>query len=276
MKQHLDLMKQVLLEGEKRTDRTGTGTLSIFGAQTRYDLREGFPLVTTREIDFEVVVKELFWFLRGETNIRTLGAKIWDAWAEPNGGLGPIYGAQWRRCPKSTDSEHVDQIAELVKGIQNDPYSRRHIVSAWNPGDLHLMKLAPCHAMFQVYVSRSGYMDLQLYQRSADLPVGVPFNIASYSLLLELLARSLGYRARYFIHTFGDAHIYLNQIDGVLEQIRREPRPLPKLDLWWYPECSGSGTPNKWFHPEYWTIGNVDVHVKDYSPHLKIKFPVAV
>lgn len=265
MKQYIDLLKQVLLEGESRTDRTGTGTLSLFGTQTRYDLREGFPLITTRSINFDVVVKELFWFLRGETNINTLDCKIWNEWADQDGNLGPIYGHQWRHG-------EVDQIAKLVQGLEYDPFSRRHIVSAWNVGDVDKMKLPPCHTMFQVYVNKSGEMDLQLYQRSADLAIGVPFNIASYSLLLTLLARALDKKPRYFIHTIGDAHIYKNHVEGVVEQIRRGPRPLPQITT----RPLYKITVDNFCVPSFWTRDNVQVEIWDYKPWPEIKYPVAV
>ena len=272
MKQYLDLLKQVLFEGEERSDRTGVGTLSVFGTQTRYDLREGFPLITTREIDMSVVVKELFWFLRGETNTKTLGAKIWDEWADKDGELGPIYGQQWREWREAGNLGGIDQISRLVDGLINDPYSRRHIVSAWNVSDLDAMKLQPCHVMFQVYVSREG-MDLHLYQRSADLAIGVPFNIASYSLLLHMLARATGNRARYLIHSIGDAHIYKNHVQGVIEQLMREPRPLPSVNVVLYDQI---WTSRVFKDPAVWTPEKVDVRLTGYKPHPKIKFPIAV
>jgi thymidylate synthase len=234
MRPYLDLLRQVLTEGERRTDRTGTGTLSIFGAQTRYDLRDGFPIVTTKKVLFPAVVRELLWFLRGSTNIHddlTQHTPIWDAWADPEGNLGPIYGHQWRRWGADGDGiPGIDQLTDALDLIRRDPTSRRIIVSAWNVADLPKMKLPPCHAFFQLYVS-GDWLDLQLYQRSADLALGVPFNIASYALLLAMIAQDTGKRPRYFIHTLGDAHIYANHVDGVTRQLEREPLPLPRLVL---------------------------------------------
>ncbi|KAB2882282.1 MAG: thymidylate synthase, partial [Kofleriaceae bacterium] len=212
MRPYLDLLRMVLKDGERRTDRTGTGTLSIFGAQSRYDLREGFPLVTTKKVLFPAVVRELLWFLRGSTNIHDdlhAHTPIWDAWADEQGELGPIYGHQWRNW----GGLGIDQITDAIETIERDPTSRRIIVSAWNVGDLPRMRLPPCHAFFQFYVA-GDWLDVQLYQRSADLALGVPFNIASYALLLEMVAKETGKRARYFVHTFGDAHIYLNHVEG--------------------------------------------------------------
>src|SRR5687767_3287746 len=210
MRPYLDLLRMVLKDGERRTDRTGTGTLSVFGAQTRYDLREGFPLVTTKKVLFPAVVRELLWFLRGSTNINDdlrQHTPIWDAWADENGELGPIYGYQWRNW----GGMGIDQITDAIETIKRDPTSRRIIVSAWNVGDLPRMKLPPCHAFFQFYCA-GDFLDVQLYQRSADLALGVPFNIASYALLLEMVAKETKKRARYFVHTLGDAHIYLNHV----------------------------------------------------------------
>ena len=213
MRPYLDLLRTVLKDGERRTDRTGTGTISLFGAQTRYDLREGFPLVTTKKVLFPAVVRELLWFLRGSTNINDdlhAHTPIWDAWADENGELGPIYGYQWRNW----GGTGIDQITDAIETIKRDPTSRRIIVSAWNVADLPRMKLPPCHAFFQFYVA-GDFLDVQLYQRSADLALGVPFNIASYALLLEMVAKETHKKARHLVHTLGDAHIYLNHVEGV-------------------------------------------------------------
>jgi len=268
MQTYLQLLEKVLNEGERRTDRTGTGTLSLFGAQCRFDLREGFPLVTTKKVIFESVKKELLWFLRGETNTSTLGCGIWDAWAAPDGELGPIYGKQWRSWTAAGpggDVRTIDQLAQAVDTIRRDPTSRRIIVSAWNVGDLPQMALAPCHALFQFYVAPSeGRLDLQLYQRSADLAVGVPFNIASYALLLQLVAAATDLVPGVFVHTFGDAHIYLNHVDGVKTQLARPPLALPRVVLKKRPEL----TPLNLEHD--------DIELVGYEHHPFIKFPIAV
>jgi thymidylate synthase len=266
MKAYLDQLKQVLEHGERRADRTGTGTLSLFGTQARYDLREGFPLVTTKKVIFESVKKELLWFLRGETNIRTLGCGIWDPWANPEGELGPVYGHQWRRWGESPDQPGLDQIARVVDQIKRDPSSRRLIVSAWNAAEIDQMALAPCHTMFQFYTSGSR-LDLQLYQRSADLAVGVPFNIASYALLLIFVAASCGLTPGHFVHTIGDAHIYLNHLDGVREQLTRTPYPLPTVRLLKVPDLSS---------PAHMTLTPEDIVLDNYQHHPFIKFAVAV
>ncbi|MCC6624122.1 MAG: thymidylate synthase [Deltaproteobacteria bacterium] len=266
MRTYLDLLRRVLDEGERRTDRTGTGTLSIFGAQCRYDLQQGFPLVTTKKVIFDSVKKELLWFLRGETNTATLGSGIWDAWADAQGELGPIYGHQWRSWTAAGPDGQprtIDQIAQAVDTIRRDPTSRRIIVSAWNVGDLDRMALAPCHTLFQFYV-RGRHLDLQLYQRSADLAVGVPFNIASYALLVHLVAAATELLPGHFVHTFGDAHIYLNHVDGVRQQLEREPLPLPTLVLKRRPEL----TPLD--------LGPDDIELVGYQHHPFIKFPIAV
>lgn len=229
MQAYLDQIRHVLEKGEKREDRTGTGTLSVFGMQTRYDLREGFPLLTTKKVLFKAVVYELLWFLRGSTNINdglTQHTPIWDAWADEEGELGPIYGHQWRNW----DSKGIDQIQNAIDQIKNNPNSRRIIVSAWNVAEVENMALPPCHTMFQFYVS-GDRLDCQLYQRSADLALGVPFNIASYALLTEMIAHECGLKAGNFIHTIGDAHIYLNHIEGLLTQLTRAPKNLPTLRL---------------------------------------------
>lgn len=275
MKAYLDLVRQVLTEGEERKDRTNTGTLSVFGAQTRYDLRDGFPLVTTKKVIFDSVVKELLWFLRGETNIKTLGCGIWDAWARPDGGLGPIYGLQWRSWKELTfdtwgnADEPIlhDQIAKAAELLLTDPYSRRNIVSAWNVADLSMMALQPCHVMFQLYASQHGSLDLHFYQRSADLLVGVPFNIASYALLLMMFAQHAHLSPRYLIHTIGDAHVYLNHIDGARRQLEREPLPLPSVRIKRDFDLSS---------PYTMTLTPDDIELLGYRHYPAIKFPVAV
>ena len=230
MKQYLDLLRHILENGHRKNDRTGTGTISTFGYQTRFDLGEGFPLVTTKKVHLKSIIHELLWFLRGDTNVRYLqerGVRIWNEWAGPDGDLGHIYGYQWRSWP-TTDGVHVDQIAQAVHDIRHNPDSRRIIVSAWNAGELDKMNLPPCHAFFQFYVN-DGRLSLQLYQRSADSFLGVPFNIASYALLTIMMAQVTGLEPGEFIHTFGDLHIYTNHLDQVHLQLTREPRPLPKM-----------------------------------------------
>jgi thymidylate synthase len=256
MRPYLDLLRHVLEHGERRTDRTGTGTVSIFGAQSRYDLRDGFPLVTTKKVLFPAVVRELVWFLRGSTNIHDdlhAHTPIWDAWADEHGELGPIYGYQWRnwggRGPVANPTVRgVDQI--------------RVAISAWNVGDLPAMRLPPCHALFQFYVQPEGrWLDCQLYQRSADLALGVPFNVASYALLMSMIAQECELRPRFFIHTFGDAHIYLNHVEGITAQLQREPLPLPRLVLANKPTLE---------------LAFDDVQLEGYQHHPFIKFAVAV
>ncbi|MEZ5923948.1 MAG: thymidylate synthase [Hyphomicrobiaceae bacterium] len=232
MRQYLDLLAKVRHEGHRKSDRTGTGTVSLFGHQMRFDLTEGFPLVTTKKLHLKSIVHELIWFLRGETNIRYLkenGVSIWDEWADANGDLGPVYGAQWRSWPMP-DGASIDQIAKLVDGLKRNPDSRRHIVSAWNPAEVDKMALPPCHCLFQFYVI-DGKLSCQLYQRSADVFLGVPFNIASYALLTHMVAEVTGLAAGDFVHTFGDVHLYANHLEQADEQLRRTPRPLPKLIL---------------------------------------------
>jgi thymidylate synthase len=256
MRPYLELLRHVLDHGERRTDRTGTGTISLFGAQSRYDLREGFPLVTTKKVLFPAVVRELLWFLRGSTNIHDglhQHTPIWDAWADEHGELGPIYGYQWRHWGG-------DQITTAIETIKTDPGSRRIIVSAWNVEDLPKMKLPPCHALFQFYVQGNS-LDCQLYQRSADLALGVPFNIASYALLLSMIAQECGLVPRYFVHTLGDAHIYLNHVEGVKIQLDRAPLPLPRLVLAAKPTLA---------------LAYEDIALEGYQHHAFIKFPVAV
>ena len=238
MQAYLDLVRRVLDEGVEKQDRTGTGTRSVFGHQMRFDLTAGFPLVTTKKVHTRSVFGELLWFLRGDTNVRWLqerGISIWDEWADEAGDLGPVYGAQWRSWP-TPDGRHVDQLAQVVEQIRRDPDSRRHLVSAWNVADLPEMALAPCHALFQFYVAPAGdggpsRLSCQLYQRSADVFLGVPFNIASYALLTHMVAQVCGLRVGDFVHTMGDAHLYANHLEQARLQLTREPRPLPTLHL---------------------------------------------
>ncbi len=232
MKQYLELLDHVMKRGYQKTDRTGTGTLSVFGYQMRFDLAEGFPLLTTKKLHLRSIIHELLWFLKGETNIRYLHENkvtIWDEWARADGELGPIYGYQWRHWP-TDDGGHVDQILHVVESIKKNPDSRRHIVSAWNVGELHKMALPPCHLLFQFYVA-GGRLSCQMYQRSCDIFIGVPFNIASYALLTLMMARVTGLEPGEFVHTLGDAHIYLNHIEQVKLQLTREPYPLPQMKL---------------------------------------------
>lgn len=232
MRQYHDLMRRILVDGQPKTDRTGTGTLSVFGHQMRFDLALGFPLITTKKLHLKSIALELLWFLRGETNVRSLqaaGVSIWDEWADANGELGPIYGYQWRSWP-APDGRHIDQIAQVIEGICQTPDSRRLIVSAWNVADVPKMALAPCHVLFQFYVAE-GRLSCQLYQRSADVFLGVPFNIASYALLTLMVAQVTGLAPGEFIHTFGDAHLYVNHLDQARLQLSRECRPLPVLRL---------------------------------------------
>ncbi len=260
MRAYLDLVRTVLEQGERRTDRTGTGTISVFGAQTRLDLREGFPLLTTKKVLFSAVVRELLWFLRGSTNVRddlTQHTPIWDAWADENGDLGPIYGAQWR----TWGGRGHDQIREVLRQIRETPDSRRMIVSAWNVADLPQMRLPPCHALFQFSVREGGRLDLQLYQRSADLALGVPFNIASYALLLTIIAQETGLTPGIFVHTFGDLHVYANHVDGLRQQLLRDPLPRPRLEIARKPMDE---------------LRFEDFRLLDYQHHPFIRFEVAV
>jgi len=232
MRQYLDLLRHVRENGVQRDDRTGTGTRSVFGNQVRFDLADDFPLTTTKKLHLKSIIYELLWFLKGETNVSYLkehGIRIWDEWADEDGELGPIYGLQWRSWP-TPGGRHIDQITNLIRGIINNPSSRRHIVSAWNVADLEAMALMPCHCLFQFYVAE-GRLSCQLYQRSADLFLGVPFNIASYALLTAMVAQVAGLEPGEFVHTFGDAHIYLNHLEQVDEQLAREPYPLPKMHV---------------------------------------------
>ncbi|MFH0820760.1 MAG: thymidylate synthase [Candidatus Peregrinibacteria bacterium] len=267
MKQYLELVKEVLENGEKKSDRTGTGTLSVFGVQKRYDLREGFPLVTTKSVSLKNVLNELLWFLRGSTNIHDgLNTTIWDEWADKDGNLGPIYGYQWIKWEKFNKGlvgykkTHINQVQQAIDLIKKDPSSRRIIVTAWNPADLPKMALAPCHAFFQFNVA-NGHLDCQLYQRSADIALGVPYNIASYSALLLMVAQECGLTPRYFVHTLGDAHIYLNHVDGLKEQLKRNPCPLPTMTLKKKP---------------FWEIKAEDFELHNYQHHDPIKFHIAV
>jgi len=266
MKQYLELLKYVYENGKERKDRTGVGTKSIFGYQLRIDLREGFPLLTTKKVHFKSIVYELLWFLRGDTNIKYLnkhGVTIWDEWADKNGNLGPIYGHQWRKW-ETKDGRTIDQISNVIEEIKKNPTSRRLIVSAWNVGDLDKMALPPCHVLFQFYVDTDNRtLSCHLYQRSADLFLGVPFNIASYSLLTHMIAHVCDLTPAEFIHSFGDVHLYLNHLEQAKLQLSREPRPLPKIVL------------NK-------EIKNIfdfkyeDIQLIDYNPHPPIPAPIAV
>ena len=232
MKQYLDLLDTILKHGVKKTDRTGTGTISYFGYQMRFDLADGFPLLTTKKVHLKSIIYELLWFLNGDTNVKYLqdhGVRIWNEWADPNGDLGPIYGYQWRHW-RTPDGKEIDQIANIVNALKNNPDSRRHIVSAWNPADVDDMALPPCHTMFQFYVS-DGRLSCQLYQRSGDSFLGVPFNIASYALLTMMMAQVCGYKPGVFVHTLGDAHIYLNHLEQVNTQLQRTPYPLPTMRI---------------------------------------------
>jgi thymidylate synthase len=264
MKPYLDLMRHVLEHGTRKDDRTGTGTLSVFGWQMRYNLAEGFPLVTTKKCHLRSILHELLWFLQGDTNIKYLkenGVSIWDEWADGNGNLGPVYGHQWRSWPKP-DGGTIDQISEVVKTLKSNPDSRRIIVSAWNVADLDKMALAPCHAFFQFYVA-DGKLSCQLYQRSADIFLGVPFNIASYALLTLMMAQVTGLKPGDFVHTLGDAHLYLNHLDQTREQLSREPRPLPTMTL--NPDVK-----------DIFAFRFEDFTLSGYDPHPAIKAPVAV
>lgn len=264
MNQYLDLMRHVLEHGDPKTDRTGTGTLSVFGWQMRFCLRDGFPLLTTKKLHTRSIIHELLWFLQGDTNIRYLkenGVSIWDEWADENGDLGPVYGKQWRRW-EAADGQTIDQITQLVAGLKHNPDSRRHLVSAWNPGEVGAMALPPCHALFQFYVANNK-LSCQLYQRSADIFLGVPFNIASYALLTLMMAQVCGYEPGDFIWTGGDCHLYLNHLEQAREQLSRTPRPLPTMTL--------NPTVNDLFAFRF-----EDFTLSGYDPHPHIKAPVAV
>ena len=264
MQTYLDLLQHVLDHGTRKSDRTGTGTLSVFGYQMRFDLAQGFPLLTTKKVHLKSIIHELLWFLQGDTNIRYLnenGVSIWDEWADENGDLGPIYGYQWRSWP-ARDGRHIDQIREVVETLKTNPDSRRIIVSAWNVGELAYMKLPPCHAFFQFYVA-DGKLSCQLYQRSADIFLGVPFNIASYALLTMMVAQATGLKPGDFVHTLGDAHIYLNHLEQVNLQLSRETRHLPTMRL--NPEVT-----------DILCFNYDDFKLEGYDPHPGIKAPVAV
>lgn len=264
MKQYLDLLNRIMTEGVKKHDRTGTGTISIFGNQMRFNLEDGFPLLTTKKLHLKSIIYELLWFLKGDTNVKYLqdnGVRIWNEWADADGNLGPVYGAQWRSWPDYRGGS-IDQIAEAVDTIKHNPDSRRIIVSAWNVAALPDMKLPPCHAFFQFYVA-NGRLSLQLYQRSADIFLGVPFNIASYALLLMMMAQVTGLKAGDFIHTLGDAHIYTNHLEQVKLQLTREPHPLPTMHI--NPEVK-----------DIFSFDYSDFELTGYDPHPHIKGVVAV
>ncbi len=264
MQQYLDLMRRVRDTGAKKSDRTGTGTLSVFGHQMRFDLDDGFPLVTTKKLHLKSIIHELIWFLNGDTNtgyLKRHGVSIWDEWADENGDLGPVYGKQWRSWP-TPDGAALDQISEVVETLRRDPDSRRMIVSAWNPADIPDMALAPCHCLFQFYVA-DGRLSCQLYQRSADVFLGVPFNIASYALLTMMMAQVTGLRPGEFVHTLGDAHLYLNHLEQAEMQLSRQPRPLPTMHI----------------DPKVKSIFGFrfeDFRLEGYDPHPHISAPVAV
>ena len=264
MKVYLDLLRHILDHGVAKDDRTGTGTLSVFGHQMRIDLRDGFPLLTTKKLHLRSIIHELLWFLSGDTNLAYLHdnrVTIWDEWADETGDLGPIYGYQWRSWP-TPDGGRVDQISKVIESIRTDPDSRRHIVSAWNVADIDRMALPPCHALFQFWVADGG-LSCQLYQRSADVFLGVPFNIASYALLTMMVAQACGLEARDFVHTFGDVHLYRNHLDQARLQLEREPRPLPRMVL----------------NPEVRSVFDFrfsDFELSGYDPHPHIKAPIAV
>jgi thymidylate synthase len=264
MKQYHDLMRHVIENGVKKTDRTGTGTISIFGHQMRFNLEEGFPLITTKKLHLKSIIHELLWFLKGDTNIKYLkenGVSIWDEWADENGNLGPVYGYQWRSWP-TADGRHIDQITEVINTLKNNPDSRRIIVSAWNVAEISKMKLPPCHAFFQFYVAE-GKLSCQLYQRSADIFLGVPFNIASYALLTLMVAQVCNLKPGDFVHTFGDAHLYLNHLEQTELQLSREFRALPTMKI----------NPNV---KNIFEFKFEDFELLNYDPHPHIKAPVAV
>ena len=264
MKQYLDLLQRVLDEGVKKEDRTGTGTKSVFGHQMRFDLSEGFPMVTTKKLHLKSIIHELLWFLKGSTNVKYLqdnGVRIWNEWAKEDGELGPIYGYQWRSWPDYKDG-HIDQIAQVIESIKVNPDSRRHLVSAWNVGAIDDMQLPPCHILFQFYVA-DGKLSCQLYQRSADIFLGVPFNIASYALLLMMVAQVTGLQPGTFVHTLGDAHIYLNHLEQVKLQLTREPMALPQMEI----------------NPDRKSIDDFvfeDFQLKNYESHPHIKGAISV
>lgn len=264
MEQYLNLCRHILKEGTEKGDRTGTGTISVFGAQMRFDLQKGFPLLTTKKLHLKSIIHELLWFLKGDTNVKYLqdhGVRIWNEWADEDGELGPVYGKQWRSWP-TEDGDTIDQISNVIEQIKNNPNSRRLIVSAWNVGEIEKMALPPCHCLFQFYVA-DGKLSCQLYQRSADVFLGVPFNIASYALLTMIVAQVCGLEPGDFVHTFGDAHIYSNHLEQVKTQLVREPRPLPKMEI----------------NPEVQSIFDYsyeDFTLTNYDPHPHIKGKVSV
>ena len=264
MQQYLSLLNRILTEGATKTDRTGTGTMSVFGNQMRFNLADGFPLLTTKKLHLKSIIYELLWFLRGDTNVHYLqehGVRIWNEWADENGELGPVYGAQWRRW-KTADGREIDQLSDLMEQLKNNPNSRRLIISAWNVGEIEKMALPPCHSLFQFYVAE-GRLSCQLYQRSADTFLGVPFNIASYALLTMMIAKVLGLQPGDFVHTLGDTHIYLNHFEQVKEQLGRTPRSLPKMII--------EGDQKSIFDFKY-----EDFKLVDYNPYPSIKAPIAV
>lgn len=264
MKQYLDLMQEILEKGSKKTDRTGTGTYSVFGRQLRFDLAEGFPLVTTKKLHLRSIIYELLWFLRGETNIKYLkdnGVSIWDEWADENGELGPVYGSQWRSWP-APDGRHIDQITQVLQQIKMKPDSRRHIVTAWNPAEVDKMALPPCHALFQFYVA-DGKLSCQLYQRSADYFLGVPFNIASYALMTHMFAQQCDLEPGEFVWTGGDVHLYTNHLEQAKLQLSREPYAIPQLVI--------KGKPGSLFDYQF-----EDFEIVNYQSHPSIKAPIAV
>jgi len=264
MQQYLDLMARVLEEGVRRPDRTGTGTLSVFGHQMRFDLEAGFPALTTKKLHFKSIIHELLWMVRGQTNVDYLhqnGVTIWDEWADDDGELGPVYGAQWRSWP-SPDGGTIDQLGRVIETIQRHPNSRRHIVSAWNPAEIDEMALPPCHTLFQFYVAE-GRLSCQLYQRSADIFLGLPYNISSYALLTMMVAQATDLQPGHFVHTLGDAHLYLNHLDQARLQLTRQPRPLPRMDI----------------NPERRSLFDFvyeDFRLIGYEPHPHIKAEVSV
>jgi thymidylate synthase len=264
MRTYLELLETILEKGAKKNDRTGTGTLSVFGHQMRFDLEKGFPAVTTKKLHLRSIIHELLWFLKGDTNIQYLrenGVTIWDEWADEKGNLGPVYGSQWRAW-KTAEGRPIDQIQALLDGLRKNPDSRRHIVSAWNVGEIDKMALPPCHALFQFYVA-NGRLSCQLYQRSADVFLGVPFNIASYALLTMMIAQVLELKLGDFVHTLGDAHLYLNHLEQAKLQLTREPRPLPKMRI--NPEVK-----------DLFSFRFEDFNLEGYDPHPAIKAPIAV
>jgi len=264
MRQYLDLLTHVMEHGTEKRDRTGTGTISTFGYQMRFDMSDGFPLMTTKKLHLKSIIHELLWFLSGSTNVRYLqdnGVRIWNEWADADGNLGPVYGYQWRSWP-TADGKNIDQVSAVVKSLKSNPDSRRHIVSAWNTGEIEKMALPPCHIMFQFYVA-NGKLSCQLYQRSADIFLGVPFNIASYALLTMMMAQVTGYKPGEFVHTFGDAHIYLNHLEQVKLQLSREPRRLPVMTL--NPEIT-----------DIFSFRYEDFVLSGYDPHPAIKGEISV